>query len=273
LFALSEPGGGSDPANAIKTTATREGDVYRLNGSKQWITFADQCDAGVLFAKTDPAAGAKGITAFIVEPKAMKGFSAKPISIHGLSPCFNSCAVFLDDVPVPVANRLGAEGEGLKVALSALDYGRLTVTARLVGMGQACLDMAVGYAKQRVVRGQEIGRYQMVQQLIADAVVAVEAARLMLHRMAWTMDQGRTATREAAQAKFFAAEAAKTALAAAKEIHGAYALATEFPVGKYAAYIDVLNVGEGAPAVQRVLIAEDALGYKDANRHAPRRRG
>jgi isovaleryl-CoA dehydrogenase len=273
MFALSEPGGGSDPANAIKTTATREGDVYRLNGSKQWITFADQCDAGVLFAKTDPAAGAKGITAFIVEPKAMKGFSAKPISIHGLSPCFNSCAVFLDDVPVPVANRLGAEGEGLKVALSALDYGRLTVTARLVGMGQACLDMAVGYAKQRVVRGQEIGRYQMVQQLIADAVVAVEAARLMLHRMAWTMDQGRTATREAAQAKFFAAEAAKTALAAAKEIHGAYALATEFPVGKYAAYIDVLNVGEGAPAVQRVLIAEDALGYKDANRHAPRRRG
>lgn len=273
MFALSEPGGGSDPANAIKTTAKRTGDVYRLNGSKQWITFADQCDAGVLFAKTDPAAGARGITAFIVEPKSAPGFSAKPIAIAGLSPCFNSCAVFLDDFAVPAANRLGAEGEGFKLAMSALDYGRLTVTARLVGMGRACVEHAIAYAKERVVRGQAIGHYQMVQHLIADAVVEVEAARLMLHRMAWTMDRGGPATREAAQAKHFAAEAAKRAVAAAKEIHGAYGLAMEFPIAKLSAYIDVLNVGEGAPAVQRVLIAEDALGYKDANRHAPKRRG
>ncbi|MFN0042316.1 MAG: acyl-CoA dehydrogenase family protein [Alphaproteobacteria bacterium] len=272
MFALSEPGGGSDAAGAMKTTAKRAGEVYRLSGSKQWITFADQCDAGVLFAKTDPAAGHRGITAFIVEPKRVPRFTAKPIVMGGLSPCFNSCAVFLDDFAVPAENRLGEEGEGFKVAMSALDYGRLTVTARLLGMAQACLDMAKRYARERIVRGQEIGRFQMVQQLIADTVVEVEAARLMLYRLAWTMDAGRPATREAAQAKFFASKAAKGAAAAAAEVHGAYALTDEFPIKKFAAYVNVLNVGEGAPAVQRVLIAEDALGYKDANRHPPRRR-
>jgi alkylation response protein AidB-like acyl-CoA dehydrogenase len=272
MFALSEPGGGSDAAGAMKTTAKRDGPVYRLNGSKQWITFSDQADAGVLFAKTDMAAGHRGITAFIVEPKKMKGYSAKPIAMGGLSPCFNSCAVFLDDFEVPVENRLGQEGEGFKVAMSALDYGRLTVTARLLGMAQACFDMAVRYAKERVVRGQPIGQFQMVQQLIADTVIEVEAARMMLHRLAWTMDQGLPATREAAQAKFFASKAAKIAASGASEIHGAYALTDEFPIKKYAAYVNVLNVGEGAPAVQRVLIAEDALGYKDANRHPPKRR-
>lgn len=272
MFALSEPGGGSDAAGAMKTTAKRAGEVYRLDGSKQWITFADQCDAGVLFAKTDPASGHRGITAFIVEPKRVPGFTAKPIVMGGLSPCFNSCAVFLDDFAVPAENRLGEEGEGFKVAMSALDYGRLTVTARLLGMAQACLDLAMRYARERIVRGQEIGRFQMVQQLIADTVIEVEAARLMLYRLAWTMDAGRPATREAAQAKFFASKAAKGAAAAAAEIHGAYALTDEFPIKKFAAYVNVLNVGEGAPAVQRVLIAEDALGYKDANRHPPRRR-
>ena len=272
MFALSEPGGGSDAAGAMKTTAKRAGEVYRLSGSKQWITFADQCDAGVLFAKTDPAAGHRGITAFIVEPKRVPGFTAKPIVMGGLSPCFNSCAVFLDDFAVPAENRLGEEGEGFKVAMSALDYGRLTVTARLLGMAQACLDMAKRYARERIVRGQEIGRFQMVQQLIADTVIEVEAARLMLYRLAWTMDAGQPATREAAQAKFFASKAAKGAAAAAAEVHGAYALTDEFPIKKFAAYVNVLNVGEGAPAVQRVLIAEDALGYKDANRHPPRRR-
>src|SRR5262249_56916336 len=163
MFALTESGGGSDAAGSMKTTAVRQGDRYLLNGSKMWITFSDECDAGVLFAKTDPKAGHRGITAFIVEPKKHEGYRADPIAMRGLSPILRSCAVFLDDFEVPVEHRLGAEGEGFKIAMNALDYGRLTVSARLVGLAQACYDLALGYARERVVGGHAIGRYQMVQ--------------------------------------------------------------------------------------------------------------
>ncbi|MBT5415515.1 MAG: acyl-CoA dehydrogenase, partial [Rhodospirillaceae bacterium] len=218
MFALSEPGGGSDAAGAMKTTARRDGAVYRLNGSKQWITFANACDTGLLFAKTDPAAGHRGITAFIVEPRSGPGFAADPIAMTGLSNCLRSCAVFLDDFAVPVENRLGEEGEGFKIAMNGLDYGRLTVTARLIGLARACLDLARDYAKERVVFGHPIATYQMVQHLIADMTVNIEAARLMLYRMAWTMDRGEPATREASQAKYFASTTAKHAAQSAAEI-------------------------------------------------------
>jgi len=272
MFALTEPGGGSDPAGNMRTTAKKRGDRYVLNGSKMFITFSDECDAGLLFAKTDPSLGAGGVTAFILEPKTMKGYRADPISMSGLSRAFRSCAVFLDDVEVPEENRLGEEGEGFKISMTALEYGRLTVSARLLGLAQACLDAASAYARERVIRGQPIGRTQSVQQLIADTTVNVEAARLLVRRLGWTMDKGEAAGREAAQAKYFASFAARHAADAAAEIFGGYALADEYPVRKFTGYIDMLNMGEGAPAVQRTLIAEDTLGYKDANRHAPRRR-
>ncbi|MBI1776147.1 MAG: acyl-CoA dehydrogenase family protein [Proteobacteria bacterium] len=268
MFALSEPGGGSDPAGAMLTTARRVGERYVLSGSKMWITFADECDSGILFAKTDPNAGHRGISCFILEPKTLKGYRADPIAMSGLSRAFHTCAVFLDDVEVPVENRLGGEGEGFKIAMNALEYGRLTVAARLVGLAQACLDEATQYAKERVIKGNAIGRYQMVQHQIADMTVNVEAARLMVRRLAWVMDRGEASGREASQAKYFASLAAKHAAAAASEIFGGYALADAYPIQKFKGYIDMLNVGEGAPAVQRILIAEDTLGYKDANRHA-----
>jgi isovaleryl-CoA dehydrogenase len=276
MFALSEPGGGSDAAGSMKTTACRDGDTYRLNGSKQWITFADACDTGLLFAKTDPSAAHRGITAFIVEPKTFEGFTANPIGMSGLSKCLCSCAVFLDDFAVPVENRLGEEGEGFKIAMNALEWGRLTVSARLVGLAQRCLDEATRYAAIRIVGGQAIGRYQMVQHLIADMTINVEAARLMTRRMAWTMDRGEAANRSASQAKYFAGITAKHAAHSAAEIFAGYALADEFPISKVTAYINMLCAGEGTPNVQRILIAEDTLGYKDANRHPvrnPRARG
>ncbi len=272
MFALTEPGGGSDPAGAMLTTARRAGERYVLSGSKMWITFANECDAGVLFAKTDPTAGHRGISAFILEPKTLKGYRADPIAMSGLSRAFRSCAVFLDAVEVPVENRLGQEGEGFTIAMNALEYGRLTVAARLVGLAQACLDEASRYAKERVIRGNPIGRYQMVQHQIADMTVDIEAARLLVRRLGWLMDEGSACSREASQAKYFASRAAKNAAQAAQEIFGGYALADEYPIQKFKAYIDMLNVGEGAPAVQRILIAEDTLGYKDANRHAPKTR-
>jgi alkylation response protein AidB-like acyl-CoA dehydrogenase len=272
MFALTEPGGGSDAAGSMKTTAVRDGDVYRLNGSKQWITFANAADAGVLFAKTDPAAGHRGITAFIVEPKTHAGFTANPIPMSGLSRALCSNAVFLDDFAVPVGNRLGEEGEGFKIAMNALEYGRLTVSARAVGLAQACLDEAVNYANQRVIRGNPISHYQMVQQLIADVATETDAARLMVQRMAWLMDRGERATRAASRAKYFAVETAKSAAAAATEIFAGYALADEYPIKKFTAYVNMLATGEGPANVQRILIAEDAFGIKDANRHPVRNR-
>ena len=190
--------------------------------------------------------------------------------MSGLSKCLRSSAVFLDDFQVPAENRLGEEGEGFKIAMNALEWGRLTVAARLVGLAQGCLDEATRYAAERVVGGQAIGRHQMIQHLIADMTVNVEAARLMARRTAWTMDRGEPANRAAAQAKYFAGIAAKHAASAAAEIFAGYALADEYPISKMTAYVNMLCIGEGTPNVQRILIAEDTLGYKDANRHPVR---
>ena len=266
MFGLTEPGGGSDPAGAMRTTARRDGTVYRLNGSKQWITFAHEADTGVLFAKTDPAAGPRGITAFIIQPKEFPGYSAQPIAMKTLSPILASCAVSLDDFVVPVEHRLGAEGEGFRIALNALEFGRLTVSARQVGLAQACLEHSIAYAREREVGGAAIGRYQLVQGLIADLAVDVHAARLLVEELAATMDAGQPANRIASHAKYFASRTAKNAAAVAREIFAGYALADEFPISFFAGFIDMLSVGEGTANVQRVLIAEDALGFKDANR-------
>jgi len=237
-----------------------------------WITFSDAADAGVLFGKTDPAAGHRGITAFIVEPKRFPGYRADPIPMGSLSSCLRSGAVFLDGFEVPVENRLGEEGQGFPIAMNALEFGRLTVAARLTGLAQAALDASVRYANERAVGGGPIARYQLVQGRIAEATVAVDAARLMAWRTGWTMDQGRNATRVAARGKYFATRAARLAGDVAREVFGGYALADEYPVRELMAYIDMLTVGEGAENVQRILIAEDALGLKDAGRHPVRNR-
>lgn len=274
MFALSEAGGGSDPAGAMRTTARREGDYYLLNGSKMWITFSHAADVGVLFAKTDPKAepAHKGITAFIVEPKKFDGYTARPIDMPGLSKSLRSCEIFLDDFKVPVENRLGEEGKGFGIAMNALEFGRLTVSARLTGIAQAALDASIAYANERVVGGGPIARHQLIQQRIADATVYVEAARLMARRIGWTMDQGRTSTRIASRGKYFATQAARLAADVAREVFGGNALTSEYPVHRLQAYIDMLTVGEGSENVQRVLIGEDALGIKDATRHTMRNR-
>jgi isovaleryl-CoA dehydrogenase len=266
MFALTEPGGGSDPAGAMRTTARREGDRYLLTGAKQWITFSHEADIGILFAKTDPAAGHKGITAFIVEPKSGPGYRADPIPMRNLSPVLSSCAVFLDDFAVPAANRLGEEGDGFRIAMNALEYGRLTVSSRLVGAAQGCLEHALDYARTREVGGRAIGRHQLVQGLVADMVAEIAAARALVRELAETMDAGEPANRIASVAKYFASRAAKTAVANATEIFGGYALADEYPISMFKGFIEMLNVGEGSTNVQKVLIAEDALGFKDANR-------
>jgi isovaleryl-CoA dehydrogenase len=269
MFALTEPGGGSDPAGAMRTLAVRRGEKYLLNGEKTFITFAHAADVGVLFARTDPAAGHRGITAFIVEPGSAPGYSAVPIKMRGLSRALASCSVHLDDFPVPLENRLGEEGEGFRIAMNALLYGRLTVAARLTGLSQALLDLALDYARNRVVRERPLGKYQMIQGLIADMATETDAARLLTARVASLADAGRPFHGAVARAKYFASQAARRAVLAATEIHGGYALAEECRIGYFAAYVNMLNAGEGTANVQRILIAEDALGYKDADRHPP----
>ncbi|MDQ0340827.1 isovaleryl-CoA dehydrogenase [Caldalkalibacillus uzonensis] len=266
MFALTESGGGSDAAGSMKTTARLKGEGYELNGSKMFITFANEADVGVLFAKTDTAAGVKGITAFIIETD-RPGFDAKPIEISSLGHMMRSCEVFLDQYRIPIQNRLGQEGEGFKIAMNALDYGRLSVAARLVGIAQGCIDAAIQYCNERVVGGRRIGEYQMIQHLIADMVVETEAARMLVYKSAYLKDKGEAATRESAHAKYYAAEVATKVSRSAFEIFGGYALTDEYPILKYLSYANMLHVGEGSANVQRILIAQDALGWKNANRH------
>ena len=267
LWSLTESGGGSDAAGNLKTFARRDGDRYLLNGSKMFATLADQTDVGVLFARTDKEAGHRGISAFIVEPKKYPGYQANPVDFVGLSKMTRSCEVVLQDFEVPVANRIGDEGAGFGIAMHAVQAGRVSVAARAVGIARACLDEAMQYALERPIRGQPLASFQMTQAAIADALVNIEAARLMTYQAAQLMDDDKPANRVSAQAKLIASYALKQAANTAAELFGGYALTEEYRISKLTSYAHVFLVGEGAPAVQRILIAEDALGMKDADRH------
>jgi len=259
MMSLTESGGGSDALGAMKTTATRDGDVYRLNGSKMWASMANETDVGILLAKTDPDAGAKGVSAFIVEPKKYPGFEARPIEMHGLSKALRTNAVFLDDFIVPVENRLGDEGDGFKIVMRALQPGRVTVAAKALGVARACYEDAVQYANERILRGQPIGRFQMIQSEIAEMAVAIEASRSLVYEVARLMDEDKPSNRMAAIAKYHASQTAKLCADKAQQIFGGYGLALEYRVSWLKSYADLFFTGEGTANVQKIVIAEDAL--------------
>lgn len=272
LWSLTESGGGSDAAGNMRTVARRDGDVYRLTGEKMFATLANETDTGVLYAKTDPGTGIKGITAFLVEPKKYPGWNATPIDFVGLSKSIRSCTVQLDDFVVPVENRIGAEGEGFRIAMRAVQAGRVVVGARGIGIARACIEQAIAYAKDRMVRGKPLATYQMVQADLADVITHVEAARALIYQAAISMDSDLPSNRIASLAKYAAGLALKEAAAKCSEVFGGYAIAEEYPISKLTAYAHLFHIGEGAPAVQRILIAEDALGIKNADRHPTRYR-
>jgi alkylation response protein AidB-like acyl-CoA dehydrogenase len=267
MMSLTEAGSGSDAAGAMKTVARRDGDVYRLNGSKMWATLGDECDVGILLAKTDPDAGARGVTAFIVEPKKYPGFTAKPIETAGLSKAFRTSAIFLDDFIVPVENRLGEEGDGFKIIMRALQSGRTVIGAKALGIAIGAFEDAVQYANERIVRGKPIGRFQMVQSQIADMAVAIEASRALVYKTAQSMDAGLPTNRISSIAKYHASQTAKFCTDTTQQIFGGYGLSTEYRISRYKAFADLMFTGEGTANVQKILIAEDALGYKLADRH------
>jgi alkylation response protein AidB-like acyl-CoA dehydrogenase len=262
-YALTEPGAGSDAA-AIATTARREGDAYILNGEKMWISLADVADTFIIFAKTDPRADPayRGMSAFIVE-REMAGLTTG--DIHGkLGVRAGSTGwISLDDVEVPVENRLGEEGEGFKIAMSCLDNGRYTVAAGATGLIRASLEASVAYARERRTFGEEIGRHQLIQQMIAQMQRDYDAARLLYLRVGWLKNEGTRNTREVSVAKWFATEASFAAATNAVQLHGAYGFSDEYDVERYLRNSKGACIYEGSSQIHQLIQACYALGYRE----------
>jgi alkylation response protein AidB-like acyl-CoA dehydrogenase len=258
-YALTEPEAGSDAAS-LRTSAREEGDHYLLNGEKIWITNGLSAGLAIVFATRDPAAGHRGICAFLVESDA-PGFERVPMGGQPLGHrAAEHAQIILRDCRVPRSALLASPGEGFKVAMSALDRGRLGVAAGAVGLAQACLDACVDYTKQRRQFGQRLADFQMVQATIADMAADVDAARLLTYRAAWLKDQGQRATRATAIAKLFATEAAARAAAQAVLLHGNRGYSSEYPVERHYRDIKGMQIYEGSSHIQRIIIARDLLG-------------
>jgi len=256
-FALTEPSTGSD-ASAMKTTAILEGSEYVLNGKKCFVTSSGHAGIYVVFAVTNPSKGAKGISAFIVE-KGYEGFSFGKIEDKmGLRAAANGELIF-KDCKVPEENLLGTEGDGFKIALSAIDRGRIGIAALGVGIAQAALDSAKMYAKQRTQFGQAISNFQAIQFMIADMATEIEAARLLAYKAAWLADVGERFTKQASMAKLYASDVAMKATINAVQIHGGYGLLKDLPVERYMRDAKALAIIEGTSEMQRVIISRDEL--------------
>jgi len=261
-FALTEPDAGSD-VRALRTRAIREGDGYRLRGQKVWISMGDFADTLLTFATVDPAAGGAGITAFALErEQAGTGLRTEPIHHkYGLR-ASDTAVVYLDDAWVAEANRIGAEGDGFKVAMSCLDSGRYCVASGAAGTIRACLDLSVDYARSRSVQGGEIGRLQLVQQMIAGMQRDYDIGRLLWMRAGWLKNQGRRSSRESALAKWVNSERANRVADDALQVHGATGFSEECAAARYLRNSRATLIYEGTREVQVQLAAEYALGYR-----------
>ena len=260
-FGLTEPGVGTDAAN-LASTARREGDVYVLNGSKIWISLADLADNFLVFASVDRSKKHRGIAAFVVE-RGMKGLTTG--TLHGKLGirAGNTGLINLDNVEVPVENRIGEEGEGFLVAMSAIDQGRYTVAAGAVGLAQACLDASVKYAHERQTFGEEIGRHQLVKQMIANMAKGTEIGRLLVWRAGWLKNQGLRNTRETSLAKWHATDHSVQAALDAIQIHGANGYSNEFPIERYLRNSKASVIYEGTSQLHTLIQADYALGYRE----------
>lgn len=256
-YALTEPQAGSNAA-ALATRAIRRGDVYIVNGTKAWITNGGVADAAVVYVNTDPEKAEKGITALVVE-KGTPGFHVgkeeKKLGLNATACCELSFA----DCPVPVANRLGEEGEGYKIALSTLDGGRIGIAAQAIGIAQGAFEAALSYAKVRKAFGHPIADFQAIQFMLADMSTEIDAARMLARRAAWKQDSSARFTMEAAIAKLFASEMATRVAHKAIQIHGGYGYSREYPVER--AYRDarITEIYEGTSEIQRLVIASWVL--------------
>jgi butyryl-CoA dehydrogenase len=256
-FALSEPQAGSD-ASAMTTRATRTGAGWVLDGTKQWITNGDLAGVIVVWAKTDAATGTRGITAFLVEggtPGVTPGRHEDKLGLRASS----TVPLVFEGCEVPAEARLGEVGEGFRIALSALDGGRIGIGAQAVGTIAAALDAGARYAEERRAFGRAIAEFQAIQWMLADMATDHDTARLLTLRAAWLKGAGRPFTREASMAKLFASEAAQRAVAKALQIHGGYGYTKEYVVERLYRDARVQTIYEGTSEIQRLVIARELL--------------
>ncbi len=262
-FGLTEPNAGSDVAS-MESSARRDGGRYILNGQKEWISYADVADHFLVFAKTDREAGHRGISAFLLD-RSMPGIETRDIERKMGVWAGSTGEIFLSDVEVPEENRLGEEGEGFKIAMYGLDMGRFTVAAGALGTIRAALDASVRYANERVTFGQPIGRYQFVQEMIAQMVRGYETSRLLVLQAAWLKNRGVRNTRETSLAKWHATECSFQAAHMAVQIHGAYGYSAEYPVERLFRNARAPLLYEGTTEIHKMMQAEHALGYRGLN--------
>ena len=255
-FALSEPHAGSDPG-ALRTTAVRRGDVWVLNGSKQWITSGAYAGVMVVWARTSPA-GNKGLSCFIVEGGTKGLIIGKHEDKMGLRSS-NTVSITFEDCEIPAENLLGAEGQGFKLAMVALDGGRIGIAAQACGVGRAALEATVAYVKERQAFGQPIGEFQGPRFMMADMKTQLEAAELLTLRAAYMKEQGQPFSREASMAKLFASEMSNKLADKAVQLHGGYGYIDEFPVERYFRDARVQTIYEGTSEVQRMVIARESF--------------
>jgi len=256
-FALTEPAAGTD-AGAGTATATPRADGYVLNGSKMFITNAPFAQVYIVFAKTDPERGTRGMSAFIVEqdtPGFSVGEAEHKLGIRGSS----TPPIYFSDCRVPREALLGAEGDGFKIAMATLDGGRIGIAAQALGIAQAALDASVAYAKERVQFGKPIATLQAIQWMIADMATEIDAARLLVYRAASCVDHGRPYSTEGAMAKLFAAETATRVAGKAIQIHGGYGYTESYPVERNYRDAKITEIYEGTSEVQRMVIARSTL--------------
>jgi butyryl-CoA dehydrogenase len=256
-YALTEPQAGSNAA-ALATKAVRKGDAYVVNGTKAWITNGGAADAALVYVNTQPEKGEKGITALVVE-KRTRGFAVgkeeKKLGVHA-----TACTeLSFSDCEVPVANRIGNEGEGYKVALSTLDGGRIGIAAQATGIAQGAFEAALSYAQQRQTFGHPIADFQAIQFMLADMATELDAARLLARRAAWKQDSGARFTMEASIAKLFASEMSTRVTHKAIQIHGGYGYSREYPVERNYRDARITEIYEGTSEIQRLVISSLVL--------------
>ncbi|MBX3111726.1 MAG: acyl-CoA dehydrogenase family protein [Fimbriimonadaceae bacterium] len=259
-FGLTEPNAGSDVMGMV-TTAERVGDNYILNGQKTWISLADYADRFLVVAKLAGDAPKPRHAAFVVS-RDTPGFSSRPIKGKLGVRAGNTGEIFFDNLKVPVADRVGEDGDGFKIAMSALDHGRYTVASGAVGLIQACLDACVKYSQERTVQGEAISKKQLVQQMIASMVQGREVGRLLYQKVGWMKNTGQRHTREVSMAKWVNCAAAFDAAHKAVEVHGAYGYCDEFPVERYFRNARGAMIYEGTHEIHTLVQAEYELGYR-----------
>ena len=258
-YCLTEPSAGSD-AMALATTARLDGDTWVLNGTKIFVTNGVEADVCIVYARSGPEPGARGITAFVVE-KAFPGIRVGKVE-HKLGiVCSSTAEIILEDCRVPRDNLLGEPGQGGHIALATLDGGRLGIAAQAAGIARAALEESVAYAKERRQFGRAIAEFEAIQWFLADMAARLEAARLLIYRAAYLRDQGRPYTKEVAMAKLFASETAMWAAHKAVQIHGGYGYIKEYNVERYFRDAKITEIYEGTSEIQRMVVARHVMGH------------